>query len=383
MKSIMLIVICSLLTMCSIQAYGAPEDQVSNGGKVFGVVIPPSVPLPLHKTSVNFLNKYHPIIRVNFSWAYIEKEKGVYKLSSRLRALRRLAQETHSKFNVVLAYNNPLYISCRESSSRECRTQGVITSENIRAFENYVKFLMLELDSEVESWEIWNEQNAVTFWKPGPKLNGDGSDFKDFMYFLEKISKLIKQEDPTAYVISGGTAAVDFDFINTIFETGTFKYLDAIGIHMNMHTPGMIRYVENNNRQNGKIRATMPLDAAIVKLDSLYRKWGKPFAVTEFGFPLHSDYYPVPHIKALKGHGQIAFVQALKLLDAHLSIDRVFVYSLEDSVKPDSGKYSSRRDRDKKRKVNIIGGLRGLIDAYGHEKPVVEMISQQMLLFGQ
>ena len=84
----------------------------------------------------------------------------------------------------------------------------------------------------VHAWEIWNEENTVGFWKPAP-------DPVAYTALLKAAYPKIKAADPTATVVTGGTAPASDDGTNfspftfdlRIYKNGGQGYFDAIGHH--------------------------------------------------------------------------------------------------------------------------------------------------------
>jgi hypothetical protein len=131
----------------------------------------------------------------------------------------------------------------------------------------------------VNTFEIWNEPNIVTFWQPKPNPAAYTAD-------LIAAYSAIKAVDPSAFVISGGLAnAVSngtnysaVDFLKAMYAEGAKGHLDAVGYHPysfpllpNKHGSGWFRMVQ----AHPSIRGVMIRngDAAM------------PIWVTEFGAP--------------------------------------------------------------------------------------------------
>jgi polysaccharide biosynthesis protein PslG len=86
----------------------------------------------------------------------------------------------------------------------------------------------------VHAWEIWNEPNVSGFWLPKPNP-------AQYTTMLKAAYTKIKAADPSATVVTGGTAAVDttsdgtnlssFDFDSGIYQNGGKGYFDALGQH--------------------------------------------------------------------------------------------------------------------------------------------------------
>lgn len=85
----------------------------------------------------------------------------------------------------------------------------------------------------VHTWEIWNEENYVGFWRPAP-------DPARYAALLRSTSLLIHGVDPTARVLMGGMAAVPTtsngnidprEFLDEVCELGACEGLDGVAYH--------------------------------------------------------------------------------------------------------------------------------------------------------
>jgi hypothetical protein len=84
----------------------------------------------------------------------------------------------------------------------------------------------------VHTWEIWNEPNISEFWKPAPRLD-------QYATMLEQSYAAIKAVDPTATVLTGGTASKSttsdgispVDFLRGLYADGAGRSFDAVAAH--------------------------------------------------------------------------------------------------------------------------------------------------------
>ena len=84
----------------------------------------------------------------------------------------------------------------------------------------------------VHTWEIWNEPNLYTFWKPVP-------DPAEYVRLLRATTTAMRATDPTATLISGGLAPASttritrapVDFLASFCQDGGGRLVDAIGYH--------------------------------------------------------------------------------------------------------------------------------------------------------
>ncbi len=84
----------------------------------------------------------------------------------------------------------------------------------------------------VEHWEIWNEPNLVSFWKPEPHVG-------DYVLLLRTSYNAIKSEDEDAVVMSGGLGPIansngniaPLTFVAEMYNQGGGDYFDALAFH--------------------------------------------------------------------------------------------------------------------------------------------------------
>jgi hypothetical protein len=89
-------------------------------------------------------------------------------------------------------------------------------------FARYVRAVVRHFRGRISHWEIWNEPNIRTFWRPRP-------DPGDYALLLSRAYRAIKRVDPRATVVMGGMSGVDLYFLDAVAaRTNAF---DAIAVH--------------------------------------------------------------------------------------------------------------------------------------------------------
>lgn len=133
----------------------------------------------------------------------------------------------------------------------------------------------------IHTWEIWNEPNITDFWKPAP-------DVQSYSNIVKEAYMAIKQQDPSAFVISGGLSRAStgkgnispIDFLEKLYANGSSKYFDAVAFHP-YSFPVSPYYVWQGNAWL-QIASTSPsLRSVMIKNNDGDKKiW-----ITEFGAP--------------------------------------------------------------------------------------------------
>ena len=134
----------------------------------------------------------------------------------------------------------------------------------------------------VHTWEIWNEPNTVGAWKPAPSAG-------DYSALLRASVRSIRAVDRTAFVVSGGLAAVatgrgnvsQLDFLRRFSALGGNRLVNAIGYHPYTY-PFLASLVASFSTSWDRI------DRAPVSLRRVLVHYGTPrlpFWLTEYGAP--------------------------------------------------------------------------------------------------
>jgi len=158
------------------------------------------------------------IIRDECRWQYVETAKGKYVMPGHIIDYIDEANKNDVQVLMILGLNNTLY----------SKNEGDIpvTEENIDAWLNYVRFVVSELKGKVKYFEVWNEPNH-------PNFNKNSATGADYTELLKQTYAAIKDENPEAYVVSGGLSGSSgaATFIKEMVAAGAVSYMDAFGTH--------------------------------------------------------------------------------------------------------------------------------------------------------
>lgn len=111
-------------------------------------------------------------------------------------------------------------------------------------FGSFAGRLASEVADDVEAYEIWNEPDGGYFW------TGDASHAK-YAATLKAAYGPIKQGDPTATVVTGGSVGNNFDFLEALYGFGAKGHFDAFGVHTDtacISKPPEFQYRDENGR---------------------------------------------------------------------------------------------------------------------------------------
>ncbi|WP_273831894.1 cellulase family glycosylhydrolase [Guptibacillus sedimenti] len=158
------------------------------------------------------------IVRIDIFWSNVEKTKGTYDFkNSGYDELNNLLKKYGIRPYYILAYENPLYEKQR----------SIITDEGRTGFINFVAATVNRYKGQNIIWEIWNEPNLETFWKPQPSI-------AEYSTLVKEVSPIIQQKDPSGVIVApalAGIHAKSLEWLKQLFEENILEYIDAISVH--------------------------------------------------------------------------------------------------------------------------------------------------------
>lgn len=158
-------------------------------------------------------------VRMDFFWAGIEKQKGVYDFSAfdhLMADLDRLGLRAY----FILDYGNPLYDGGQSPHTDEGRT----------AFCAFVKAAMQRFAGRGIVWEMWNEPNHGMFWKPQPKVD-------DYVKLALAVGETVRAVAPKEILVGPTTSEIDLPFLEACFKGGCLSLWDAVSVHPYRQSP--------------------------------------------------------------------------------------------------------------------------------------------------
>lgn len=98
------------------------------------------------------------------------------------------------------------------------------TAQDVTAFARFAGAAANHFKGRNVRYEIWNEPNTETFWKPFPSP-------AEYSALLGEAAAAIRRADPSAKVSSGGVGKIDLAFLSRAVGSATAANLSAIAIH--------------------------------------------------------------------------------------------------------------------------------------------------------
>ena len=170
-------------------------------------------------------------------WASVEREKGVYRIDPEVD--RAIDESVRNGVDILLTldYGNNLYQTVKNAPdfgptwhlSHPFLQCAPTTPEAIEAFAKWCAFMATHFKGRIKYFEIWNEENGW-FFDDWAKSNSLEMTIK-YGQALLAASKAIKEANPEAKVMFGGTAGMTFDYPRLALEQGAGPYIDIFAFH--------------------------------------------------------------------------------------------------------------------------------------------------------
>lgn len=98
------------------------------------------------------------------------------------------------------------------------------TPDDIRDYANYVFLAVNRYKDKVKCWEVWNEPNIPTFWKPEPNVAA-------YSLMLKAAYEAAHKADPGCVIVGGATSETDINWFLGIAEHGALHCMDVASFH--------------------------------------------------------------------------------------------------------------------------------------------------------
>ncbi|MEB2363092.1 MAG: beta-galactosidase [Bryobacteraceae bacterium] len=161
--------------------------------------------------------------RCQTGWCRSEKRKGEYDfrwLDGIVDSLR--AAGVQPWFN--LGYGNILYTPGAPHPTA-VGFAPVFSEEARTGWLRFVQAMAQHYRSRVTHWEIWNEPNLNSFWRPN-KPNP-----ADYVGLVKITARAIRQVIPGAVIIGGAFARIPYRFTEECLRAGMAQHIDKLSYH--------------------------------------------------------------------------------------------------------------------------------------------------------
>lgn len=214
-------------------------------------------------------------IRLDFDWSVIQPDNSQTFDWSQYDTIVTAAKQRHMYVLGILAYT-PEWArasACLDSVKCHPADPNQFAAFAVAAATRYAS-------EDVHYWEIWNEPNSPDFWQPK-------SDPTAYTQLLKSSYAALKQQDPKAYIITGGLSAqattsnsyAPIDFLTGVYHAGAKGSFDAVGDHPYTFPLSPTSSVDHAWNQMAAVNASLR-QTMITNGDSDKKIW-----ITEFGAP--------------------------------------------------------------------------------------------------
>jgi hypothetical protein len=199
-------------------------------------------------------------VRTDITWDIIERQKGKYDFSAYdtlLAALDRF--KLHAL--LVLDYGNRLYAAPGETHP--------YASQAFRdAYARWAVATVAHFRGKGVLWELWNEPNLPTFWKPAPSATEYAALASTAARAL-RAAGLCPDNHSGEALIGPACSRFDFGFLESCFKAGLLDYWCAVSVHPYRNVAP--ETVANDYRQ---VRAMIAQYAPGAQIPVLCSEWG-------------------------------------------------------------------------------------------------------------
>lgn len=159
--------------------------------------------------------------REEFNWALLERRQGYFDWVKTDRAVA-VAEARNIEVVGKLFYTASWATSAPAGTPQsEARYYPPADMSDFAAF---AKATVERYSPTVKSWEIWNEPNLLYYWRSGVNPT-------EYAAMLQATYTAIKEADPSARVMIGGTVGFDESFMKGIVDAGALESFDDLAIH--------------------------------------------------------------------------------------------------------------------------------------------------------
>jgi hypothetical protein len=166
-------------------------------------------------------------IRMDFGWEATEPKKGEYRWKDYEELLANLDQRGLRAL-FILDYSHHLYEEAVTSphpfnGAPHKTTASPQHPDSIAAYARWAAAAATHFKGRHVIWEIWNEPN-IQFWNPKP-------DAQQYTALAVAACKSIREGDAKATIIAPASSGFPWEFLETLFQSGILRYLDAVSVH--------------------------------------------------------------------------------------------------------------------------------------------------------
>ena len=196
-------------------------------------------------------------VRMDFSWSDVEAEQGKWDFAKYDRIVNLLS-ENNIRVLGIFSY-------CTGWASASPEFLWCFPPKNNQTFTNYVTVVVNRYKSKIKYWEVWNEPDSRTYWRPQDMLVQYTELLKDTYIAAKKV-------DPSCKILVGGLA--EGYKLEWLYKAGGKDYFDIVNFHV-LISP----------LRPSPLKAAQSAIAQVKRVMKLYGDDKKRIWITELGCP--------------------------------------------------------------------------------------------------
>jgi polysaccharide biosynthesis protein PslG len=169
-------------------------------------------------------------VRVFVGWDAIEPQQGVYDTA---------ALATYQQFFQALPAGTKIDVDVEGTPAWAAGGSAAVNTPpaNDADYAAFLTYLAGAFGGRVTAWEIWNEEDAASWWNGTPA---------QYAALLQASYAAIRAADPQATVVVGGLTGNDAAYLAQLYAAGAGGAFDAVGVHTdtacNVTPPGVYAF---------------------------------------------------------------------------------------------------------------------------------------------
>lgn len=167
------------------------------------------------------------VVRMDFTWQGIERQKGAYDWSAYDELTAGLERRGIRPY-YILDYSHQLYedlvtIKAPPYNKEVQSPAAPRKPESVAAFAKWAGEAAKRYRGRNVIWEIWNEPN-IKFWKPEPNVT-------NYTALALATCRSVRAADPDATIVAPGSSGFPWPFLEEFFRAGALEHLTAVSVH--------------------------------------------------------------------------------------------------------------------------------------------------------
>ncbi len=151
-------------------------------------------------------------IRMDMEWSGIEPKNGVYNWSPWDWVVDSVMHHGIKMLGILQVV--PSWDSSYAPNNDEQR----------ELYGKFVNTIVKRYKGKIDNWEIWNEPNGGSFWRPEPNP-------ADYTKLLKVAYTEAKKANPNCKILAPVISDIDLEFVKSVYENGGGKYFDVFSFH--------------------------------------------------------------------------------------------------------------------------------------------------------